>query len=318
MKIVVLDSYALNPGDLSWKKLEALGEVTLYERSKAEEVVARARGAEIILTNKVPINAEAIAALPQLQYIGVMATGYNIIDLQAAKARNITVTNVPGYSTASVVQLTFTLLLELCYRSQRHSDAVHEGRWANSKDFSFWDYPLTELAGKTLGIIGLGSIGQGVADVAAAFGMQVLAYSRTLTDQSQRRNFAWAVSPDEVFAQADVISLHCPQTPQTENIINRDSLKHFKPSAILINTSRGGLIDAQALAEALNEERIAGAGIDVLAVEPPPAEHPLMCVKNCIITPHIGWATQEARSRMMELMSNNVQAFLNGKAINVL
>ena len=318
MKIVVLDAYALNPGDLSWSGLEALGEVTLYDRTAPEEVVAHAQDAEVILTNKVPVNAEAIAALPQLRYIGVMATGYNIIDIAAAKARNITVTNVPGYSTASVVQLTFSLLLELCYHTQRHSDAVLEGRWASSKDFSFWDYPLTELAGKTLGIIGLGSIGRGVADVAAAFGMQVLAYSRTQTDQSHRANFSWLARPEEIFEQADVISLHCPQTPETENIVNREALKLFKPSAMLINTSRGGLVDAQALAEALNEGRIAGAGIDVLAVEPPPADHPLFKAKNCIITPHIGWATYEARTRMMDFLTENLQAFQTGRAINVL
>lgn len=317
MKIVVLDGYTLNPGDLSWDALQALGNLVVHERTSENEIVERAADADMLLTNKVPLSAKVINALPKLKYIGVTATGYNIIDMACAKERNITVTNVPGYSTASVVQLTFSLLLELCYRTQRHSDAVMEGKWSASPDFCFWDYPLTELSGKTLGIIGFGSIGQKVADVGAAFGMPILASSRTQTDQSSRKNFQW-VAREELFSQADVISLHCPLTPETENIINTESLSLMKSSAKLINTSRGGLVNAQDLADALNNERISGAGLDVLATEPPPADHPLFRAKNCIITPHIGWATKEARLRLMDTVVENVKAFSQGNPVNVI
>ncbi|PRD49353.1 D-2-hydroxyacid dehydrogenase [Sphingobacterium haloxyli] len=317
MKIVVLDGYTLNPGDLTWGPLGELGDLIIHERTSEHEIVERAKGADILLTNKVPLSAEVISALPQLKYIGVTATGYNIIDIECAKERNITVTNVPGYSTASVVQLTFSLLLELCYRTQRHSDAVMGGKWASNPDFCFWDYPLTELSGKTLGIIGFGSIGQKVADVGLAFGMPILASSRTRTDQSHRKNFQW-VNRDELFAQADVISLHCPLTPETENIINIESLSLMKPSAKLINTSRGGLVNAQDLTDALNNERISGAGLDVLATEPPSGDNPLLKAKNCIITPHIGWATREARLRLMDTVVENIKAFSQGNPVNVL
>lgn len=318
MKIVVLDGYAMNPGDLTWAGLQELGDVVIYDRSSEAEILERAKGAEIVLTNKVAIPGPIIEALPELKYIGVMATGYNMIDMDAAKKRNIVVTNVPGYSTPSVVQLTFSLLLELCYHTQRHSDVVMQGKWSASPDFSFWDYPLTELAGKTLGIIGFGSIGQKVADVGAAFDMDILAYSRTQTDQSHRKNFKWVAAREELLAQADVVSLHCPLTPETENIINTESLSRMKPSAILINTSRGGLVDAQALADALNQGRISAAGIDVLAVEPPPADNPLFKAKNCLITPHIGWATKESRLRLMDVVVGNIKSFLAGQATNVL
>lgn len=318
MKIVVLDGYAMNPGDLSWDVLERLGEVVIYDRSSEKEVLERAEGAEMILTNKVALPSHIIEALPALKYIGVMATGYNMVDMEAAKKRGIVVTNVPGYSTPSVVQLTFSLLLELCYHTQRHSDAVMQGKWSASPDFCFWDYPLTELSGKTLGIIGFGSIGQKVADVGEAFGMSVMAYSRTKTDQSHRKNFRWADKQEELLAQADVLSLHCPLTPQTEHLINAESITLMKPSAFIINTSRGGLIDAQALADALNEERISGAGIDVLPVEPPPFDNPLFHAKNCLITPHIAWATKESRLRLMDIVVGNIQSFLNGQSTNVI
>lgn len=318
MKIVVLDGYALNPGDLSWAPLQEMGELTVYDRTVEAEIIERAAEADILLTNKVPVRAHIIESLPQLKYIGVMATGYNIIDIACARKNNIIVSNIPGYSTASVVQLTFSLLLELCYHTQRHSDAVVEGKWSASPDFCFWDFPLKELSEKTLGIIGLGSIGQQVADVAAAFGMSVLAYSRTQTNQSHRTNFRWVADPAELFAQADVISLHCPQTPQTENIINSQSLAMMKSSAIIINTSRGGLINAADLADALNEGRISAAGIDVLAVEPPPANNPLLGAKNCLITPHIGWATLEARSRLMNILANNLKTFIARNPTNTL
>lgn len=318
MKIVVLDGYAMNPGDLTWEGLQELGDVVIYDRSTETEIIERAKGAEIVLTNKVSVPAHIMEALPELKYIGVMATGYNIIDMDFAKKRNIVVTNVPGYSTPSVVQLTFSLLLELCYHTQHHSDAVMQGKWSASPDFSFWDYPLTELAGKTLGIIGFGSIGQKVADVGAAFGMDILAYSRTQTDQSHRKNFKWVAQQEELLTQADVVSLHCPLTPQTENLINAESLSLMKPSAILINTSRGGLIDAQALADALNQGRISAAGIDVLAVEPPPVDTPLFKAKNCLITPHIAWATKESRLRLMDVVVGNIKSFLTGQSVNVI
>lgn len=318
MKIVVLDGYTLNPGDLTWDSLHELGEVVVYDRTSEDEIIERATGADILLTNKSSISAAVMEALPQLKYIGVMATGYNIIDMDAAKKHDITVTNVPGYSTPSVVQLTFSLLLELCYRTQRHSDAVMEGKWSSSPDFCFWDYPLTELSGKTLGIIGFGSIGQKVADVAAAFGMPIMAHSRTRTDQSHRKDFQWVSSPEELLKQADVVSLHCPLTPETENLINGESLSLMKPHALLLNTSRGGLVDAKALTEALNAGRISGAGIDVLATEPPPADNPLFKAKNCLITPHIAWATKESRIRLMDIVTGNIKAFQDGEPQHVI
>src|SRR5690606_11246605 len=317
-KIVVLDGYAMNPGDLTWDGLEQLGEVVIYDRSYEDEIVERAAGAEIILTNKIALPAYNIDALPTLKYIGVMDTGYNMVDMDCAKKRNIIVTNVPGYSTPSVVQLTFSLLFELCYHTQRHSDAVIKGKWTASPDFCFWDYLLNKLPVKALGIIGFGSIGQKVADIGAAFGMSILAYSRTKTDQSHRKNFRWAEEQEELLSQADIVSLHCPLTPQTEHLINAQSLALIKPSAFIINTSRGGSIDAQALADALNEERIRGAGIDVLAIEPPPIDHPLFQAKNCLITPHIAWATKESRLRLLAVVIGNIKSFLSGQSVNVI
>jgi glycerate dehydrogenase len=316
MKIVVLDGYTLNPGDLSWSKLEQLGDLEVYDRTPADMVYERTKDATIILTNKAPVSAEVIHKLSSLKYIGVLATGYNIVDIEAAKQKGIVVTNVPGYSTASVAQLTFAFLLELCLHVQRHSDAVMEGKWSHSKDFCFWDYPLIELAGKTIGIIGFGTIGQYVADIATAFGMQVLGHSRTLTDQSQRNNFKWA-SLDELLQTSDVVSIHCLLTPETKGLINKDSLEKMKPSAFLLNTSRGPIIIDQDLADALNNNVIAGAGIDVLSVEPPPMDNPLFKAKNCLITPHIGWATKEARVRLLDSVVNNISAFLSGKPVNI-
>lgn len=315
MKIVVLDAYALNPGDMDWGALEALGDVRFYDRTAADEVLARIGDAELVLTNKVAIDGAVIEQAPNLKYIGVMATGYNIIDIETAKKKGVVVSNVPGYSTASVVQLTFSLMMELCYRVQRHSDAVMEGKWAESPDFTFWDYPLIELAGKKLGIIGFGAIGQQVADVATALGMEVVAHSRTQTDQSARKNFRWA-EREEVIRKADVLTLHCPLTPDTENLMNKETISLMKPSSFLINTSRGGLIDGQALADALNADQIAGAGVDVLAQEPPQADHPLFSAKNILITPHIAWATAEARERLMAIIVQNVDGFINGQPQN--
>jgi len=316
MKIVVLDGYALNPGDLSWENMKQLGDLTVYERTAADQVYERAKEADIIFTNKTPVPAEVISKLSSLKYIGVLATGYNIVDAEAAKQKGVVVTNVPGYGTASVVQLTIALLLELCLRVQRHSDAVMDGKWARSRDWSFWDYPLVELSGKTIGIIGFGNIGRGVADIAASFGMNVIAQSRTQTDQSQRENFRW-VSIPELFEAADVISIHCPLTQETKGLINCDSLTKMKRSAFLLNTSRGPIIIDEDLADALNNDIIAGAGIDVLSAEPPPADNPLFKAKNCIITPHMAWATKESRTRLMTSVVNNLAAFLAGNPVNV-
>lgn len=316
MKIVILDGFTLNPGDLSWDGLKQFGELVVYDRTPADKVVERAQGADIVFTNKTPIGEEAIALLPDLKFIGVLATGYNIVNTEAAKTNNILVANVPGYGTNSVVQLTFALLLELCLHVQRHSDAVMEGRWASSKDFCFWDFPLMELSGKTMGIIGFGSIGQQVADVATAFGMNIVGSSRTVTDQSQRKNFRWADIPT-LLKESDVVSIHCPLFPETKGLINKENLGLMKPSAFLLNTSRGPIIVDQDLADALNNNVIAGAGIDVLSVEPPSADNPLFKAKNCIITPHIAWATKEARIRLMDATVQNLDAFIKGNPINV-
>ncbi|AGC67349.1 glycerate dehydrogenase HprA [Thermoclostridium stercorarium subsp. stercorarium DSM 8532] len=316
LKIVVLDGYALNPGDLSWDELKQLGETEIYDYTPFDKTIERAEGADIVLTNKTPLMEREISQLPRLKYIGVLATGYNVVDVEAAKKRNIVVTNVPAYGTKSVAQMTFALLLELTQHVQRHSDAVFNGEWTNSRDFCFWKYPLIELDGKTMGIIGFGNIGQAVADIAVAFGMNVLGYSRRRTDQSHRKNFRWA-ELDELLAESDVVSLHCPLTPETKGIVNIETLRKMKKSAFLINTGRGPLVVEEDLAYALNNDIIAGAGLDVLSVEPPKADNPLFRAKNCVITPHIAWATKEARLRLMHTAVENVKAFLKGEPVNV-
>ena len=316
MKIVILDGYTLNPGDLSWDELKKLGDVVIHDRTPADKVVERAKDAEIVFTNKTPIGEEALNQLSSLKYIGVLATGYNIVNTEVAKAKGIIVANVPGYGTTSVVQLTFALLLELCLHVQRHSDSVMEGKWAKSADWCYWDYPLVELSGKTIGIIGFGRIGQQVGDVATAFGMNIIGNSRHWTDQSKRPNFKWAEIP-ELLAKSDVVSIHCPLFPETQGLINKESLKSMKNSAFLLNTSRGPIIVDEDLADALNNDVIAGAGIDVLSAEPPSKENPLFTAKNCIITPHIAWATKEARARLMQTTLSNLSAFLNGNPVNV-
>jgi glycerate dehydrogenase len=316
MKILVLDGYTLNPGDLSWDRLFALGDVVLYERTPADKIIERSEGAAALITNKTPLTEETMNRLPELRYIGVLATGYNVIDTAAAKQRNIIVTNVPAYSTMSVAQMTFALLLELCHHVQRHSDSVMEGKWAQSPDFSYSDYPLIELSGKTFGIIGFGNIGKKVADIATVFGMNIIAASRSQTAQSSRKNFRW-VEINELLEQADVVSIHCPFTPKTKGLINAENLKKMKSSAFLINTSRGPVVVEQDLAEALNNGIIAGAGLDVLTLEPPSTENPLFKAKNCLITPHIAWATKEARVRLMDVAVNNLAAYIEGKPINV-
>lgn len=314
MKIVALDGYAANPGDLSWDELKALGECTIYERTSPEEVLERAAGAEILLTNKVVLNAETIAALPELKYIGVLATGYNIVDVTAAKERGIIVTNIPAYSTASVAQMVFAHILNIAQQVQHYTDEVRAGRWSNSPDFCFWDTPLIELRGKKIGIIGLGHTGYNTARIAIGFGMEVYAY--TSKSPFQLPPEIKKMELDEIFSTCDIVSLHCPLTDATCELVNAGRLKLMKPNAILINTGRGPLINEQDLADALNNGTIFAAGLDVLTQEPPRADNPLLSAKNCYITPHIAWASTAARERLMQIMLENVKAYLGGKPIN--
>jgi glycerate dehydrogenase len=314
-KIVVLDGYTLNPGDLSWDDIKMLGNLTVYDRTPDSKILERSEKAEILFTNKTPLGEDVFSKLPDLKYVGVLATGYNVVDIEAAKKYGIVVTNIPAYGTASVAQMTFALLLELCIHVQRHSDSVMKGKWSASADFCFWDYPLTELAGKTIGIIGFGTIGQKVGDIAAAFGMNVLAADKYHSDQSHRSNFKWTDIP-ELLSNSDVVTIHAPLTPGTEGLINMNNLKRMKRSAFLINTSRGPVVVDNDLADALNSGIIAGAGLDVLSVEPPPYDNPLFRAKNCLITPHIAWATKESRQRLMDIAVKNLEAFLNGETIN--
>ena len=310
MKIVILDGYTANPGDLSWAPLEQFGELTVYERTAKEDILARIGDAEIVLTNKTPITRETIQAAPNMKYVGVLATGYNVVDLAAARENNVVVTNIPAYSTDSVAQLVFALLLEICHHVGRHSDSVHAGKWSASRDFAFWDYPLVELAGKTLGIVGYGRIGKKVAEVARAFGMKVIAWTRTPRDPE-------CVSFDELLAQSDVISLHCPLFAETQNLINRETIAKMKDGVILINTSRGPVVNDADLRAALLSGKVAYAGVDVATVEPIPADNPLLGLDNVLITPHIAWATQEARARLVDIAIANVQAFTSGQPVNV-
>jgi glycerate dehydrogenase len=316
MRIVVLDGYTLNPGDLSWDALKEYGDVTVYDRSPAEKILERAAEAEVLFTNKTPLGEDLFNKLPKLKYVGVLATGYNIVHVDAARKKGVTVTNIPDYGSYSVAQFTFALLLELCHHVQRHSDSVMKGKWAASADWCFWEHPLTELAGKTLGVIGFGKIGQKVADIATAFGMNILGTARHQSSQSHRRNFRWVEIP-ELLEHADVVSLHCPLTPETKGLINARSLKTMKTTAFLLNTSRGPLVIDQDLADAVNQGVIAGAALDVLSIEPPPKNNPLFKAQNCIITPHIAWATKEARSRLMEMAVKNLAAFVASKPVNV-
>ncbi|MDF2947479.1 MAG: hprA [Bacillales bacterium] len=315
MKICVLDGQTLNPGDLSWSELEQIGETKIYDRTPVDLIVERALDAEVVLTNKTPLNRATLERLPNTKYIGVLATGYDVVDVQAAKELGKIVTNIPAYSTASVAQMVFALLLEHCHRVQRHSDAVMQGDWSKSIDFCFWNYPLIELSGKTMGIIGLGTIGLETAKIASAFGMRILAYNRSRREVDLP-NFEY-VELDELLKSSDVVSLHCPSTPETEGIINSEKLALMKSSAILINTSRGKLINSQDLADALNAGVIQGAGLDVLPAEPPEATNPLLSAKNCIITPHIAWATKEARNRLLNTAIGNVKAYTSENPINV-
>ena len=316
MRIVVLDGYALNPGDLSWGRLEQLADLTVHDRTPADLILEHSAGAEMLLTNKAPLSAQTISQLPDLRYIGVLATGYNMVDVEAAVQRRVTVTNVPAYAATSVAQMAFALLLEFTNHVQAHSDAVRAGEWSACPDFCFWKFPQVELAGKTMGIIGFGRIGRQVARIAAAIGMRIMAADIAKENPPDLEDFAWAEVP-ELLAEADVVSLHCPQTPETEALMNRQTIGLMKQSAFLINTSRGGLVVDTDLAEALNDDRIAGAGLDVLSTEPPKADNPLFSAKNCLITPHIAWASREARTRLLGIATQNVEAFLAGEAVNV-
>ena len=314
MKIVVLDGYALNPGDLSWAGMEALGELTVYERTSPSEVLERSAGAEVLITNKTVITAEHMVALPQLKYIGVLATGYNVVDIDEARNRGIVVTNIPAYSTASVAQMVFAHVLNITQRVGYYATENANGRWTNSVDFCYWDTDLVELDGKKMGIVGLGNIGRATARIAQAFGMEVLVV--TSKEQSALPEGMKKVTLDELFAQSDVVSLHCPLTPDTKEMVNAARLQTMKPSAILINTGRGPLVNEQDLANALNEGRIAAAGLDVLSVEPSVTGNPLLGARNCFITPHIAWATLEARTRLMDIAVNNLKSYLSGNIIN--
>jgi len=315
MKIVILDGYTLNPGDLDWEPLLRLGNVEIHDRSSEDQIVERAANAEIILVNKVVLTETILDQLPDLKYIGVMATGYNNVNIEAAKKHGITVTNVKAYGPASVAQHTFGLLLTLTNHLELHSQSVQNGDWVASKDFCYWKTPLTELAGKTMGLIGLGDIGSQVANIALAFGMKVIAYRK---NPKQTHESAIEMVPlADIFKRSDVISLHCPLTDETRELINKKTLSQMKRSSFLLNTGRGPLVNEADLANALKNGVIAGAGLDVLSKEPPMADNPLLSAPNCIITPHIAWASFEARKRLLQMVEDNLTGFFNGKAINV-
>ena len=315
MKIVILDGYTANPGDLSWDSLKELGEVTVYERTRREEIAGRAADADIVLTNKVVMDREMMALLPRLKYIGVLATGYNVVDIEAARERDIIVTNVPAYSTESVAQTVFAHLLTVTNRTEHYAQQNRLGRWAENRDFCYWDTELTELAGKTMGIVGLGHIGRRVAEIALAFGMQVKAMTSKKAEELPAG--IQKAELQSLLASSDVVSLHCPLTEGTRHLIHRETLRLMKPSAILINTGRGPLVDDEALAEALNEGQLRAYCADVVTEEPPKADHPLLHAPNAFITPHIAWATVEARKRLLQTAIGNVEAFVNGHPVNV-
>ena len=311
--IVVLDGHTLNPGDLNWDGLSEMGELTVYDRTSPEQVTERAMMAEIVFTNKTLLTAEAINTLPALKYIGVLATGYNVVNIAVARTRDIPVTNIPGYGTESVTQLTFALILELALQPALHSASVHAGEWSDCPDFCYWKKPLIELDGLTLGVVGYGAIGQAIARLGRAFGMKILVHTRTVKETKETE----FVDCQTVFTESDVVSLHCPLTDENQGFVNAKLLSQMKSTAYLINTARGPLINEKDLAKALNEEQIAGAATDVLSVEPPSKDNPLLTAKNLIITPHIGWATRAARERLMKIATDNLCAFLKGTPQNV-
>ena len=314
MKIIVLDGYGLNPSDLTWEGFEELGELTVYDRTSPSELLERAAGAEALVTNKTLITSENMDALPDLKYIGVLATGYNVVDIDAAKARGIVVTNIPAYSTASVAQMVFAHILNITQRVGYYADENKRGRWTKNADFCYWDTRLVELQGKKMGIVGFGNIGQATARIAQAFGMEVFVYSSK--PQFALPSGIKKMELDELFGECDVVSLHCPLTPDTKEMVNAERLSKMKPNAILINTGRGPLINEQDLADALNEGKIAAAGLDVLSVEPSVEGNPLLGARNCFITPHIAWATLEARTRLMDIAVQNLKSYQKGQIVN--
>lgn len=315
MKIVVLDGYTLNPGDLSWDNLKELGDVTIYEYTKPEEILDRIGDADIVYTNKTPLTKETFDAKPNIKFVGVLATGYNVVDVGAAKDKGIPVCNVPTYGTTAVGQFVFALLLEMCHHVWDHNLEVKKGVWTNNRDFCFWNYPLTELAGKKMGIIGYGRIGQTTGKIAQAFGMNVLAYDAYRNKELECETMKYT-DLDELLSESDVISLHCPLFKETEGMINKETIAKMKDGVMIVNTSRGPLIVEQDLADALNQGKVAAAGVDVVSTEPILMDNPLVTAKNCIITPHIAWAPKESRARLMDIAVNNLASFIDGKTIN--
>ena len=314
MKIVILDGFTENPGDLSWKGFEDLGDVTVYDRTTSEQIIERIGDAEAVITNKTPISSVVLEACPSIKYIGVLATGYNVIDVDVAAERGIPVCNIPTYGTTAVAQMVFALLLEVCHHVGAHSDAVKAGEWSRCLDWCFWNYPLIELAGKTMGVIGFGRIGQAAGAMAKAFGMKVLAYDEYPNEYG--KEIASYVSLDELLSQSDVISLHCPLLPSTQGIVNKDSIQKMKDGVIIINTSRGQLIVEEDLAKALHSGKVYAAGCDVVSTEPIKEENPLLQCPNCLITPHIAWAPKESRQRLMDIAVDNLKAFIQGSVQN--
>jgi len=318
LKIVVLDGYTLNPGDLSWEGLEELGELTVYDRTPEDLVVERMKEAEIVFTNKTVITDEILSKCPNVKYIGVLATGYNVVDVEAANKRNITVTNVPAYGTDAVSQFTIGLLLELCHHIGDHWASVKSGEWSRCRDFCYWKYPMIELAGKTMGIIGYGKIGQATAKIARALGMNILAYNRSPIKEENIKDFGRQVSLDELLKESDVISLHCPLFPETRGIINKDTIGRMKDGVLIINTARGPLIVEEDLRDALISGKVAGAAVDVVSVEPIKEDNPLLSAPNIIITPHIAWAARETRQRLMSIVVENLKAIIGGNPVNTI
>ncbi|MEE0202586.1 MAG: D-2-hydroxyacid dehydrogenase [Muricomes sp.] len=319
MKIAVLDGYTLNPGDISWSELEKLGDCTIYDRTSltdTDEIISRIGNAEAVFTNKTPIHARVLENCSNIRFIGVLATGYNVVDIKAAAEKNITVTNVPSYGTAAVGQFAIALLLEICHRIGHHNQAVHEGKWEQNADWCFWDYPLIELAGKTMGIIGYGRIGRATGKIAQALGMRVLAYDAypDLTLECESCQYA---DLEDVLRNADVLVLHCPLFPETEGLINKDSIRKLKDGVIILNNSRGPLIVENDLAEALKSGKVAAAGLDVVSTEPIQPDNPLLNAPNCFITPHISWAPRESRQRLMDIAVNNLKAYIEGCPVNI-
>lgn len=312
--LVVLDGFTLNPGDLSWQSIEAFGKCDIFDRTTPQEIIPRCKNADIALTNKVIFDKNIIGQLPKLKYIAVTATGYNVVDVDAAKEHRILVSNIPAYSTDSVAQMVFAHILNITQNVAHFNQTVQDGKWVNSKDFCYWDIPLVELSGKTIGIIGFGRIGQKVAQIAHSFGMKILVNTRTVKNKSKNLTF---IEPPELFKQSDFISLHCPLTPQTDQIINKENISLMKNGSVIINTGRGGLINEADLANALNNNKIAAACLDVLSTEPPQKDNPLLKARNCFITPHIAWATTSSRQRLMEIVTKNIQTFIDGNPQNI-